>query len=81
MLDIVLVIIDVVKIEIKRQPKMSCLTNLFTVEVHAVATWGEVPDALEGEVIFNPQLAQSIGFGVQCKKQLLDVHIERLFVI
>ena len=81
MLDIVLIIMDVVKVEIKRQPKLGCLANLFTVEVHAVPTWGEIPDALESEVIFNPQLAQSISVGVQCKKQLLDVHIERLFVI
>jgi hypothetical protein len=81
MSDIVPVIIDVIKVEIERQSELGCMANLFAVEVHAVATWREIANALKNEVIFNPQLAQSFGFWAQCKKQLLDVRIKRLFVI
>lgn len=64
----VFVVIDIVEIKIESQAKLGSLSNLLTVEMHAMPTWWKVAYALESKVVVKPQSAKSLSPAMQVKE-------------
>lgn len=64
----VFIVIDIIEIKIESQAKLGSLSNLLTVEMHAMPTWREITYALESKVVVKPQEAKGISFEMQVKE-------------
>nr|WP_291467210.1 hypothetical protein [Acidovorax sp.] len=74
-------VIYIVKVQIQREPQLSGLADLLAVEVHPMAARRKVANALQSNVVLNPQLLKGWRLDLQPKQQGADVFCKRSGVV
>ena len=74
------IVVDVVEIEIECQPKLSSATNDVATKMYAVPTGGVIPNAMNGEAIFDRKVAEGERVHWKQEKQRPNVLFEWLCV-